>query len=56
MMGAVMGQQRPNGISRALKALLRLGLGVAIFAALAPAPASSGPLLEKCPAVKAISV
>jgi len=47
---------RPNYVSRALKALLRLGLGIAVFAALAPAPASSGPLLEKCPNVNAISV
>lgn len=56
MMGAVMDDQRPSRISRTLKALLRVALGVAIFAALAPAPASSGPLLEVCPAVRAISV
>ena len=55
-MMAQMDDQRPNGLSRALKALLRVALGVAIFAALAPAPASSGPALKVCPAVRAISV
>ena len=51
-----MDDRRPNHISGVVKALLRLALGIAIVAALAPAPASSGPLLEKCPNVKAISV
>ena len=55
-MMAPMDDQRPHGLSRALKALLRVGLGVAIFAVLAPAPASSGPALEVCPAARPISV
>lgn len=56
MMGPVMEEQRSNPVRRAVKALLRVALGIAIFAALAPAPASSGPALKVCPSVHAISV
>ncbi len=51
-----MDEAQPSAVRTALRALVRLGLGIAIFAVLAPAPASSGPLLDKCPSVRAISV
>lgn len=52
-----MDEQRPQSLlMRGAKALARLGLAIAIFAVISPAPASSVPLLEKCPSVGAISI
>jgi hypothetical protein len=47
--------ERPRLITRALRELGRLALSIALFAVIVQAPASSGPLLSKCPSPHAIS-